>query len=86
MNLIESGERKMINIVIGIIFVVGGLSGKLVLIGTDSNVAIIVLGVGLLIYGGVQKFGGNRQGDKAIYDALEEDSGVPKSSTPFSYD
>ena len=70
----------MINIVIGIIFVVGGLSGKLVLIGTDSSVAIIVLGVGLLIYGAVQKFGGNRRGDKTVYDALEEDSGAPKNS------
>ena len=72
----------MINIVIGIIFVVGGLSGKLVLIGTDSSIAIIVLGVGLLIYGGVQKFGGNSRRDNVIYDALEEDSGAPKSSTP----
>ncbi|HIA04716.1 MAG TPA: hypothetical protein EYN06_01675 [Myxococcales bacterium] len=72
----------MINIVIGIIFVVGGLSGKLVLIGTDSSIAIIVLGVGLLIYGGVQKFGGKGHGDKAIYDALKEDSGAPKSSIP----
>lgn len=77
----------MITIVIGLIFVVGGLSGKLVLIGTDSSVAIIVLGAGLLIYGGLQKLGANRHGDNAIYDAPEEeDRGSPKRSTPTILD
>jgi len=34
----------MIKIIIGIVFIVGGLSGNLVLIGTNSGVALAVLG------------------------------------------
>ena len=42
------------NIVFGIIFIVGGLSGKLVLIGTDSSEALAAIGAGLVIWGAVQ--------------------------------
>lgn len=43
--------RGIINIIIGIIFIVGGLSGKLVLLGTHSGGALAVLGVVLLVLG-----------------------------------
>jgi len=39
---------------IGIVFIVGGLSGKLALIGTDSGPALAALGAGLLVWGIVQ--------------------------------
>jgi len=41
----------MFNIIIGIIFVVGGLSGKLALIGTSSSAAIVAVGAGLVVWG-----------------------------------
>jgi hypothetical protein len=41
----------MFNIILGIIFVVGGLSGHLALIGTQSGGALAVVGVGLIIWG-----------------------------------
>ena len=44
----------MWNIVIGVIFIVGGLSGRLALIGTGSPAAIVAVGVGLVIWGVVQ--------------------------------
>ena len=42
------------NILFGVIFIVGGLSGKLALRGTDSGPALAALGAGLLIWGIVQ--------------------------------
>lgn len=42
------------NIMIGLIFIVGGLSGELVLMGTNSPEALMGVGVGLLVWGGVQ--------------------------------
>ncbi|MDE0853992.1 MAG: hypothetical protein OSA97_06180 [Nevskia sp.] len=44
----------MWNVIIGIVFIVGGLSGKLALIGTNSGPALAVLGAGLLAWGVVQ--------------------------------
>ncbi len=44
----------MWNIIIGLVFVVGGLSGKLALRGTGSGVALAVVGGVLLIWGVVQ--------------------------------
>jgi membrane-bound ClpP family serine protease len=40
----------MFKIIIGIIMVVGGLSGKLVLVGTQSGVALAVLGAALIVW------------------------------------
>jgi hypothetical protein len=40
--------RGIISIVIGVVMVIGGLSGKLVMRGTESGVALAVLG-GVLI-------------------------------------
>ncbi len=41
----------MWNIIFGVIFIVGGLSGKLALRFTGSSEALVVIGVGLLIWG-----------------------------------
>ena len=41
----------MIKIIIGIIFIIGGLSGKLVLIGTNSGVALAGFGAVLVVWG-----------------------------------
>lgn len=42
------GMRGIFNIIIGIVFIIGGLSGHLVLIGTGSGLALAVLGAFLL--------------------------------------
>jgi hypothetical protein len=42
------------NIVLGLVFVIGGLSGGLVFRGTDSGQLLAVLGVVLVAYGGYQ--------------------------------
>ena len=44
----------MWNIIIGIVFVIGGLTGKLALIGTNSGLLLAALGAGLIVWGGVQ--------------------------------
>jgi hypothetical protein len=44
----------MWNIIIGIIFIIGGLSGYLALRGTQSGYALAAVGAGLLIWGIVQ--------------------------------
>ena len=41
----------MTKIIIGAIMIIGGLSGKLVLVGTDSGIALAVVGVGMVIWG-----------------------------------
>ena len=44
----------MINIIIGIVFIIGGLTGKLALLGTNSGPALAGLGAILVIWGIVQ--------------------------------
>jgi uncharacterized membrane protein YgdD (TMEM256/DUF423 family) len=44
----------MWNIVIGVVFIIGGLSGQLALRGTESGPALAALGGVLLIWGIVQ--------------------------------
>ena len=44
----------MIKIIMGVVFIAGGLSGKLVLLGTNSGAALAVLGVAMVIWGFVQ--------------------------------
>lgn len=51
----------MWNIIIGIAFIAGGLSGQLVLIGTDSGVALAVVGAGMLVWGIVQTVNKKRE-------------------------
>ena len=41
----------MANIIIGILFIVGGLSGQLALVGTNSSGALVVVGFGLVGWG-----------------------------------
>lgn len=43
--------RGIMNIIIGIIFVIGGLSGHLALRGTHSGPAIAVVGGLLIVFG-----------------------------------
>ncbi len=40
--------RGVINIVLGIIFIIGGLTGRMVLIGTQSGPALALVGLALL--------------------------------------
>lgn len=42
------------NIIFGIIAVIGGATGKLALIGTNSSAALVAVGIGLIIWGGFQ--------------------------------
>ena len=42
------------NLILGLIFIAGGLSGKLTLLGTNSPEALAAVGVGMVIWGGVQ--------------------------------
>ena len=53
----------MIKIIIGIIFIIGGLTGHLELIGTQSGTALAVLGAVMVVWGIVrlvrQKQGGS---------------------------
>lgn len=50
--------RGIGNIIFGIIFIVGGASGKLALIGTNSGGLLVLVGVGLLVWGGYQAMSG----------------------------
>lgn len=43
--------RGVISIIIGIIFIIGGLTGKLALIGTNSGTALAVVGTILVAIG-----------------------------------
>jgi hypothetical protein len=43
--------RGVINIVIGLIFIIGGLTGNLSLRGTSSGPALALVGVGLIGFG-----------------------------------
>ena len=44
----------MWNIIIGLVFLIGGLSGKIAIRGTDSTVGAVVVGAGLIVWGIVQ--------------------------------
>ncbi len=49
----------MWNIIIGLIFLVGGLSGKLALFGTNSSTALAVVGAVLIVWGIIQMVRGS---------------------------
>lgn len=51
--------RGILNIVIGVVFIIGGLSGKLVMRGTESGVALAVIG-GFLILLGIYRMASSR--------------------------
>ena len=52
----------MIKIIIGIVMVIGGLSGNLVLIGTNSGAALAVLGGVFIVWGIVRMTASRRAG------------------------
>jgi hypothetical protein len=56
----SSKERDMLNIILGILFIIGGLSGKLVFIGTNSGVLLAVVGFILVIWGAYRMYQRNR--------------------------
>jgi hypothetical protein len=58
----------MWNILVGIFFIIGGLSGELVLRGTNSSIALVVVGIILVILGIVKLINGNNE----IIDNEEE--------------
>jgi hypothetical protein len=41
----------VVKIILGVVFIIGGLSGKLVLIGTQSGIALAAVGVVLVLWG-----------------------------------
>ncbi len=43
--------RGIINLIIGIVFIIGGLSGNLVLKGTQSGMGLAVVGLFLAVLG-----------------------------------
>ena len=43
--------RGVLNMILGAVFVIGGLSGKLVLIGTSSGPALAAIGAILIVVG-----------------------------------
>ena len=43
--------KPMVKIIIGLVMIIGGLSGKLVLIGTNSGGALAVLGGVMIAWG-----------------------------------
>ena len=44
-------EKEMFNIIFGLIALVGGLSGEMVLLGTDSGEALSIVGGIILAFG-----------------------------------
>jgi hypothetical protein len=50
----------MVKIIIGLVMVIGGLSGKLVLAGTQSGGALAVFGVVMIVWG-VARVAGSRK-------------------------
>lgn len=51
------------NIIWGLVFVIGGLSGKLVLRGTNSSKALMFVGIGLIILGIFRSVSKNKDKD-----------------------
>ena len=43
--------RGILTIIVGVVFIIGGLSGELALIGTNSGIALAVVGAILVVYG-----------------------------------
>ncbi len=54
----------MWNIVIGIVFVIGGLTGNLALRGTDSGGALAAVGGGMVVWGIFQMLKARQGGDQ----------------------
>ena len=50
----------MWNILIGVVFLIGGLSGKMVFIGTNSSSLLVMASIGLIVWGLVQIANGKK--------------------------
>jgi len=55
------GVASMWNIVIGVVFMIGGLTNTLALRDTNSSTALAVVGAGLIIWGGIQLVNGGEE-------------------------
>lgn len=53
--------RGLLNILVGGVFVAGGASGEMVLIGTDSSGALIAVGLAIAAFGVVQMLRGSSE-------------------------
>lgn len=56
------GGGVMAKIIIGVVFVIGGITGTMVLRGTNSSVALVLVGIGLIVWGAVQRRPGSSKG------------------------
>jgi|GEM_PF-1080229 len=54
----------LFNIIIGIVFVIGGATGKMALIGTNSPTALAVVGGGIFLWGVKQLVDSRKGGGK----------------------
>lgn len=64
------------NIVWGIIWIIAGLSGQFVLIGTNSSAALVAVGIGLVIWGLVQA---GKKGETGTAPHVESASDRPNN-------
>jgi hypothetical protein len=60
--------RGVFRIVLGVVFAIGGFTGNLVLIGTDSGALLGIVGLGLIGFG--------------VYGILEAKKAAPPPSAP----
>lgn len=51
--------RGLLNIIVGGVFIAGGASGEMVLIGTESSGALMGVGVLIALFGVYQMFAGS---------------------------
>ena len=61
----------MWNIVIGIVFVIGGFSGEMALRGADSSEALVVVGFGLIVWG-LAQVSRQRSMENAQHQSVED--------------
>lgn len=61
----------MYKIIIGLVMIVGGLSGKLVLIGTNSGMALAALG-GVFVVWGIVRIARAKQARAAAIEVKED--------------
>ncbi len=59
----------MWNILIGIVFIIGGLSGQLTIRGTSSSGGLAILGAGLMIWGIIQMASSKKSDDARMTPA-----------------
>jgi hypothetical protein len=65
----------VINIIVGIIFIIGGLSGTLALKGTGSPLALSAVGVVLCIWGFIQMSQGRKRSGSSTRRTVRKATG-----------